>query len=358
MHRKMNFWAVALGLAVILTGQARSAELTDSLKKGTPELKSAGPLAFGPEGILFIGDPVSATIFAIGTGDITAKGKGDVKLEKIDDQIAGMLGAMANQIAINDVKVNPASGNIYLSVARGKGPDAMPAIVKLDRAGKLSLFELKDVPFSSVKLPNANEKQRTESITSIAFVKDSLLIAGLSNEEFASKLRAVSFPFKEADKGASVEIYHGAHGKIETNAPVRTFTIYDIAGKSNVLAAYTCTPLVTFPIDSLKPGEKVKGTTVAELGNGNRPLDMIVYTKDGKDYVLLANNKRGVMKVKLEGIEKVEPITKPAKPMTGLQYETIAELKEVVQIDKLDDARALILSKVGTGYDLTSIPLP
>ena len=30
----------------------------------------------------------------------------------------------------------------------------------------------------------------------------------LSNEEFASKLRSVSFPFSSADSGASVEIYH------------------------------------------------------------------------------------------------------------------------------------------------------
>ena len=30
---------------------------------------SAGPLAFGPEGVLFIGDPQGAAIFAIDTGD-------------------------------------------------------------------------------------------------------------------------------------------------------------------------------------------------------------------------------------------------------------------------------------------------
>ncbi len=39
------------------------------------------------------------------------------------------------------------------------------------------------------------------------------------------------------------------------------------------------------------------GTTIAELGNRNRPTDMIVYSKDGKDYLLIANTSRGVMKV-------------------------------------------------------------
>jgi len=57
--------------------------------------------------------------------------------------------------------------------------------------------------------------------------------------------------------------------------------------------------VVRIPMSSLKAGEKVNGVTVAELGNGNRPLDMIVYTKGGKDYLLMANNKRGVMKVDL-----------------------------------------------------------
>ena len=50
-----------------------------------------------------------------------------------------------------------------------------------------------------------------------------------------------------------------------------------------MLAAYTCTPLVKLPVSELKAGAHVKGTTIAELGNRNRPLDMIVYQKDGKD---------------------------------------------------------------------------
>jgi len=347
-----RFVAVAVVLALGSAGTA--AELADSLKKGAPDLKSATALAFGPEGILFVGDPAGAAIFAIATGDTAGSSKEAVKQEKIVEKIAGLLGTTSAEVAINDFKVNPASGNLYFSVSRGKAPGT-PVIVKLDRAGKLTALELKDVPFSSVKLPNASDKNRTESITGLAYTKGQVIIAGLSNEEFASKLRAVPFPFKEADKGTSVEIFHGAHGKLETNSPIRTFTIYDIGGQSNLLAAYTCTPLVRLPIASLKPGEKVQGITIAELGNGNRPLDMVVYTKDGKDYLLLANNKRGVMKIKLDGADKVEPITKKAGPMSGLPYETIAELKEVIQLDKLDSDRAVILTAAGS---LDTVPLP
>lgn len=354
MIRCSRLIAATLGL-VVFTVQAR-ADLTESLKKGTPDIKSAGALAFGTDGVLFVGDSTGGQIFAFATGDTKGGAKGDVKIEKLTAKIADALGAAADDIAVNDFKVNPESGNLFFSISRGKGPAAVPVIIKLDRTGKMSQLELKDIPFSKVTLPNASEKQRTESITGLAYVKGQLIVAGLSNEEFASKLRALAFPFKEADKGTSVEIIHGAHkGAVETRSPVRTFTIYDIKGKPNVMAAYQCTPLVTFPIEQLKPGEKVRGVTIAELGNGNRPLDMIVYSKDGKDYLLLANNVRGTMKIKLDGVENAKPITGAVQPKTGVPYDTIEELKNVVQLDKLDAERAVVLTTTG---DLKSVPLP
>ena len=42
-----------------------------------------------------------------------------------------------------------------------------------------------------------------------------------------------------------------------------------------VLASYTCTPLVHFPLADLIPGGKTVGRTVADLGAMNQPLDMI-----------------------------------------------------------------------------------
>ncbi len=360
MLRRTSLLAATLAVVVIGTGSAFGASLTESLKKGTPELKSAGPIAFGPEGILFIGDPAAATIVAVGTGDIKATSKGKVKVEKIDDQIAGLLGTMATGISIVDMKVNPASGNIYFSVARGKGPEATPVIVKLDRGGKLSVVELKDVPFASAKLPNPSTKAKSPAdvITSIAFVKGRVIVAGLSSEQFASNLRTIAFPFKELDKGASIEIFHGAHGQLETRSPVRTFTTLDINGETNILAGYQCTPLVKIPISDLKSGEKVKGTTVAELGSGNKPLDMITYMKDGKTFILMANTTRGVMKIKTKGVDKIESIATRVKGTAGLTYDTVAELKGVMHLDKLDEDRAILLVKKGSNFDVATIPLP
>ncbi len=345
-------------LALAVAGPAFAAD-ADGLAKGTPALKSATALAFGPKGVLFVGDAQAATIFAVATGDTEAAGKGDVAVDKLDEKVAALLGTTAADVAISDVKVNPASGNVYLAVTRGKGKDAIPVVVRVDRGGTLAEFPLKDVPFASVTIPNASDKNRTEAITSLAFVENRLIVAGLSNEEFASTLRSIPYPFKDADKGSSVEVFHGAHGKLETHAPVRTFAPYKIGGADYLLAAYTCTPLVTIPLADLKPGEKVKGKTIAELGNRNRPLDMIVYTKGGKDFVLMANSARGVMKIPTDPFEKTEPITtKPKAETAGVKYETIDELKGVLQLDRLDLERAVLLVKGANGLELKSIPLP
>jgi hypothetical protein len=337
---------IALVAAAVawIVGPALAAPVpSDALKKGTPTVKSVSALAFGPNGLLFIGDPQAATITAVDTGDATPGGKQDVNVENLGEKIGSALGTDAANVAVADMKVNPASGTIYFAVARGKGKDAAPVIVKMTRDGKVSEFALKDVPFAQVTIPNANDKQRQEAITSLAFVDGKVVVAGLSNEEFASTLRVLPYPFQEADKGTSVEVFHGNHGRLETQAPVRTFVPYKIGGADYILAAYTCTPLVRFPVSDLKPGQKVRGTTIAELGNMNKPLDMIVYTKDKQDYILMANNARGVMKIPTAEAATVEPITARVGGKAGLKYETIEELKGVVQLDKLDADRALVL---------------
>ena len=328
----------------------------DGLAKGTPELKSVSALAFGPDGVLFIGDPTAGAIVAVGTGDTKPAAKGEVAVEKLNDKLTSLLGGPAT---VNDVKVNPASGTIYLAVTRD-GKDGGPIILTCARDGKLAEFKLKDVPTSTVKLPNATEKNRLEAITSLAFVAGKLIVAGLSNEEFASTLRTIPFPFETADKGTSIEIYHGAHGKLETRSPIRTFTPYKIGAADYLLAAYTCTPLVKLPLSDLKPGVKIKGTTIAELGNGNKPLDMIVYTKDKKDYLLMANNKRGVMKIAAEPFADAGQIPeKRVGGMAGVKYETVEGLKGVLQLDKLDAEHALVLVQADDkSLTLKSVPLP
>jgi hypothetical protein len=354
-------------LLIALAAAGAAGDPASGLKPGKATLESAGPLAFGPQGILFVGDTKGAALWALDTGD-TKPGSGTINVSGLQEKVAALLGTAADQVAIQDLAVNPLSRKAYISVARGRGPDALPVILRLDTAGKIEELSLDGIKHARVALANAPDAEakdrrgnslRTEAITDLHYLDGKVYLAGLSNEEFASKLRSVPFPFAAADGGASVEIYHGAHGQWETRSPVRTFVPYEIQKEAHLLAAYTCTPLVKFPVKDLKPGSKLVGTTIAELGNRNRPLDMIVYEKDGAEFVLMSNSSRGVMKMATKGIEAHGAITAPVEGTKGLPYETIADWKGIEQLDKLDDGHALVLARAeGGALDLKTVALP
>ncbi len=362
---KLSTKILTLALASTLAAAVAFCASSASMTMGKAELKSAGQLAFGPDGILFVGDSMGGSIVAVDTGDRTAaRSGGKIEVKGINQKIAAMLGTAPDQILVNDVVVNPISKKAYISVSRGRGPDATPVILRVDASGKISEVSLDNVKHSTVSLPDAppakadsKNNPRLETITHMAFVNGNVIVAGLSNEEFSSSLRSIPFPFQQAGKGASIEIYHGSHGRFETNAPVRTFVAYSVKNEPYIMAAYTCTPLVKIPVSELKAGAKVKGSTIAELGNHNRPLDMIVYSKGGRDYFLMANSSRGVMKLAADGLDGYKPILAQTE-VTGVPYETIAGLKGVQQLDKLDDANALMLIDNEGSLDLRTIALP
>jgi hypothetical protein len=360
---KLSRLLASLALVTLWAGAA-SAEM----KQGKPELKAAGPLAFSNDGILFVGDPQSAAIFAIDTKDTAGDAsKVEMNIDGLGAKLAAALGTTGDDVDVIDMAVNPANGMAYLSVARG--PDATPVILKIDGAGTISEFALDDVSFDKAELPNPPEDRvvgegrrqrnnRRESITDLLFLDGKLYVAGLSSEEFASNLRSIPFPFAGANDGASIEIFHGNHGAYETRSPVRTFAAVDINETPHLLAAYTCTPLVKIPVGMLNPGEKVRGTTIAELGNQNRPLDMIVYQKGGAQFVLMANDARGMMKIPMEGVVNAESITERVGGTAGATYDTLEDVEGVVQLDRLNYDHALLLVQGDGGLSLKTMALP
>jgi len=343
------------------------------MKEGNPGIKSTGALAFGPDGILFVGDTKLATVFAIATGDTkTAQANAKLHLDGIDKKIAEFLKSDPAEIAINDLVTNPLSGNVYLSITKGKGAKATPAIVRVDGSGKLGEVPLEKIPFQKVVLKDAPEDReitrngrvsnpRDDSITDLAYAEGKVFASGVVAGDSPSSVHQIPFPFADGLSGTRVEIYHGAHGRVEDYAAIRTFVPMNINGEPSLLAGFVCTPLVRFPVNSLKSSEKTRGTTVAELGNRNRPLDMIAYKKDGKDFLLMSNTARGVMKISTDNIARNDGITEPIKDggTSGQQFETIKELSGVVQLDRLNDETLVVIVKHETGsQDLKTVPLP
>ncbi len=325
---------------------------------GTPNLKSIQALTFGPEGVLFIGDGRSAAIVAIDTKDAALVEKPNpVEIKNLDQQIAALLGTEVKNITIQDVAVNPVSKRVYCAVQHS---DGTPVLLRIE-GDKIAAVPLKDIPFSTLALTNVpseeakdrrGESQRVAAISDMGYADGKVLVSGLSNQEFGSTFRSIPFPFTAIQDQASLEIYHAAHGKYETMAPIKTFTTTEIKGKKYLVASYTCTPLVLFPLEELKPGSHVKGRTVAEMGSGNSPLDIVTMKKGNESFLIMANSSRPVFKVKHKNLENYQgSLTTPVEEnfaTAGVEFVSLP-LTNVIQLDKLDDTRMILLQRRSNG---------
>lgn len=231
MRNRLIHIAALLALVAVTAYGPATARLAGAVETA-PSLSSIGPLAFGPDGMLYAADPQAAAIFALDLGTQANGGAaGTANVAGLDQKLAAMLGTAAGEIQITDLAVHPKTHNSYVSVMRGQGANAKPALFRVDGAGKIDLVASESLKSTSVTLPNpagvaaaANGRNnRSQSITKLAFSNGRVWVAGLSNEEFASKLWSVAYPFAKADAGTSVEIYHGNHQQLETRSPVYTF---------------------------------------------------------------------------------------------------------------------------------------
>jgi hypothetical protein len=348
----------ALGLTTAAGAQALTA--------GKADLRSAGALAFGPDAVLFVGDGMGAAVYALDTADRTPVA-GAAEVEGINAKVAALLGTTPDQILINDVTVNPLSKRAYLTVSRGRGPTATPVIVRTAPGGRVELLSLDNIRHAKAALPNVpaadavgrrGQPARLEAITDIAYVNGNVVIAGLSNEEFASNLRSIPYPFTSVPRGTSIEIYHASHGRFETQAPVRTFTTHRVRNEDVILASYTCTPLVVFRTSELAQGNKVMGRTIAELGSGNTPIDMLIYQKAGANYILMSNTDHGVMKMSAENLDRYDSLTSRIEDTAGVPF-TKVPVTGVTHLARLDDNTALMLMSGANGtQSLKALPLP
>ncbi len=331
---------------------------TETSQRGTPGIKSINALAFGTDGVLFIGDSKNAMIFAVETKDVTpATASTPLEMQAIDQKIAVLLGTDARKITIQDMAVNPVSKKLYIAVMSA---DGTPVLLKLEGT-ELQSVSLKDVKFSSVSINNVpaedakdqrGRPMRVWTISDLNYADGKVMVTGLSNQEFGSTFRSFTYPFTDKQEQTSLEIYHAAHGRYETASPVKTFTTAEVGGKKYMIASYTCTPLVLFPMDELKAGKHVKGRTIGEFGAGNSPIDIITMKKDNESYLIMANTDRPVMKVKYKDLETYQgSLTEPVKETfstAGVPYISFPYVN-VLQLDKLDETQFVFLQRRANG---------
>ncbi len=342
-------------------------------------VQSMGTLAFGPEGILFVGDQIGSAVYAFDLGDKQPGTAEKLEFHDLETKIGGLLGADPKDVLIHDMAVNPISRNVYVTVSRARQnwntiwllPNDVgnaTVLFKITPAGQINEVSLDPISHSKVDLPNPVDpnavddwkktKVSASTITDLAYADGKLYVAGLSNDAFNSTMRVVGFPFKGDVQATGLEVYHGAHGAYETNAPVCTFLPYKLNGKNEIVAAYLCTPLALFSADGLKHGAHVRGRTVAELGSGNYPLDMVAYQKDGKDYIFIINSQRGPMRVSAENLANTDVnITQQAAPYSGMPFEHLHG-SGYLQADNFGSQAVLVMARTQSGtLDLETLPL-
>ena len=231
-------------------------------------------------------------------------------------QLATFLEVSPFDIVYHDLAVHPVTKAAFISISgKGDGED-LSALVMVSPQGEITKVDEDMLRFTSIDISEPADPDITFwrdipapalSVTDFEYDDGTLYVAGLSTGEFASTLRSVEYPFQDGVETTSIEMFHTAHNQNETRAPIRAMAVVDIDGTSTAVAAYTCTPLVTIPVADLADGAHVTGKTIAELGYGNTPLDVISFSAanfqgEVSNYVLVVNREMDADLITLENL--------------------------------------------------------
>lgn len=299
-------------------------------------IRSVAAMTFATDDTLVVADWRGGEIHALKLSSVAAANPTAFNLKNISLPIAKALHTRPDRLRFEDMAFRPGSELAYiaLSVERDQG-QPRPALVSVDAGGQVRVIDLSKAAHTSAPIkdrPSADARfwndipAATYTVTDLLFHEGKLYVAGLSNATFASTLRVYDFPFSGNATTTSVEMYHAVHDQVETRAPVRKMTIATLNGEPSLIAAYTCTPLVTIALKDLKDGAHVVGKTVAELGWGSAPVDMVTFDAGQGPMVLLTNSHKSADLMTVASIAEAAaqpgirtPIKWPAEPYLGVK---------------------------------------
>ncbi len=348
-------------------------------------LGSAGALAFDDSNVLFVGDGKAGVVHAFDlSGSVDDQSayqlgraqtfEGRTIFNNLDVEIAGLLGVEPSDVVINDMVVHKPSKQIFLSVHRGLGPDAEAVIVSVNN-GALDLVDLAGAEHSSMSVGPVPTTENLEfgqslntlAITDIDYYNGELLVAGVSNEEFSSKLRRIPFPFTDEISTSSIEIWHAVHAQYETRAPIISQTVAELNGEPTLIAIYACTPIVRIPLTELTDGAEVRGTMIGEMGFGNTPLDIVPYTNawDGSSNVVVTNTNRSAAALNIDAVAAAEEMphgegVQPVFSIAGVQQFQLP-MSGTLHLDTLDENYAVVVRRSpedARNIQLHTLPMP
>jgi len=313
---------------------------TGALAETSLDLKFAGALEFADDGTLFVGDNYNGAIYAFEIpGEASDAQIMPSSIANIDAKIAELLGVGTGAIQINDIAAHPVSNDVYISVTRIGNLVSQPAIVTVSQDQSLSLLDLSAFEFQKQVLNEFPDGEiafngrsggpgpamprdlaktavplNTLAIMDMEFYEGELFVAGVATDNFLSSLRRMAYPFDGTQSVSNVEMYHITHDQYESRAPIRAMSVQEIDGKPQLVAAYTCSPIVLVPLDELTDGAKISARTIMDYGNG-QPLDMIAFNSaspfepNGEPVLFVTSNARAPQVIPISGLHDADVVT-------------------------------------------------
>ncbi|HSD39502.1 MAG TPA: hypothetical protein VLC92_18495 [Rhodocyclaceae bacterium] len=298
-------------------------------------VRSVGSMTFADANTVIVADWVGGEIHALKLTPAAPAAAQPYRLKNISSPVAQALHVQPDALRFEDMAFRPGTELAYITLSVQRGKALEPALVSVDSSGKVNVINLAKTPQTSVAIkqrPTADQKfwndipAASYTVTDLVFNEGKLYVAGLSNASFASTLRVYDFPFNGKSSTTSIEMYHAVHNQVETRAPIRKMTIATLDGEPTLIAAYTCTPLVTVALKDLKDGAHIVGKTIAELGWGSAPVDMVTFDAGQGPMVLLTNSHKSADLMTLESIAAASkqaglssPIKWPSEPYLGVK---------------------------------------
>lgn len=312
---------------------------------GAP-MQSAGKMTFVDANTVVVADWRAGQLHALVLPPVASGTPTPFNLKDVSGAIATALHTRPERLRFEDMAVRPGSEVAYITLS----VDGKPALVSVDAAGKVGRVDLDHGKRESVaigNLPTADKKLWRDTpaasftVTDMKFHDGKLYVAGLSNASFASSLRVFDFPFQGGAAVSSIEMYHPVHNQLETRAPIRKMVITNLNGEPTLVAAFTCSPLVTIPLKDLKDGAHIAAKTVAEFGWGSAPAGMVMFDAGQGPMVLLTHSHKSADLMSVADIADAStkpglstPIKWPAEPTLGIKSTYIP--MRVAHIDNQD----------------------
>jgi hypothetical protein len=297
-------------------------------------MKFAGALTFSDDGVMFVGDNHNGAIYAFEIPGEEHPGQTVPRsIRNIDAKIAELLGVRLGAVEINDLTVHPVSNEIFISATRIESFASQPAIVKISIDHDIALLDLSALSYqkqlltefpegdtklqvrgsgSEPVLPRDRAKGaisiRSLAIMDLEYYDGELFVAGVAYNSFQSSLRRISYPFDGTQCVTAVEMYHITHDRYESRAPIRAMSVQEVDGKPQLVAAYTCSPIVLVPLDELTDGARISASTIMDMGNG-QPLDMIPFRLGDQSMLFVTNNSRSPQVIPVDGLSNAKAVT-------------------------------------------------